>query len=257
MSLLLAALLGVVIGLVLGATGAGGSVLAVPALVYVLGEGPQEATTASLVIVGVTSVVSAANHARTGHVRWLAGLAFAVVGVLTSIAGTRLNHAVHPDVLLAAFAVLMLVSATTMLLRSRRPADPATGPRRPPRRTAVMVRVVLAGLGVGFLTGFLGVGGGFVVVPALVLALGFTMPVAVGTSLLVVALNSGVALAARTGSAAVFDWAVIVPFTLGAVAASFAGSRVAARVSPTVLTRTFAVLLVAVAAWVLLDALVL
>ena len=114
--------------------------------------------------------------------------------------------------------------------------------------------MLAAGLVVGFLTGFLGVGGGFIIVPALVLALRYDMPTAVGTSLLVISLNSGVALLAR-GADGVFHWSVIVPFTLAAILGSLAGKRVADRISGASLTRSFAVLLLVVAAYVLLRAL--
>ncbi|PWJ47873.1 hypothetical protein SAMN06264364_13448 [Quadrisphaera granulorum] len=120
-----------------------------------------------------------------------------------------------------------------------------------PSRRCKALSVVAAGLLVGLLTGFLGVGGGFVIVPALVLALGLAMPVAVGTSLVVIALNSGVSLLARAGTAH-FDWAVIVPFTLGAVAASFAGRPLAARLSARTAGLAFAGMLVLVAAYILL-----
>ena len=114
-------------------------------------------------------------------------------------------------------------------------------------------KVIVAGLVVGFLTGFLGVGGGFIVVPALVLALAYDMPVAVGTSLLIISLNSGVALLARSGHQS-FHWALIVPFTIAAVAGSAAGKRVADRASGAGLTRAFAVLLLLVAGYVVVRA---
>ena len=114
-----------------------------------------------------------------------------------------------------------------------------------------VLRIVGAGLLVGFLTGFLGVGGGFVVVPALIAALGMAMPTAVGTSLVIIALNSAVSLAARTGSNA-FDWALILPFTLAAVLGSFGGRAVTDRLPARRLTQIFALLLLAVAAYVLL-----
>jgi uncharacterized membrane protein YfcA len=101
---------------------------------------------------------------------------------------------------------------------------------------------------VGFLTGFLGVGGGFIIVPALVLAIDMPMPIAVGTSLLIIAINSGASLAARTGHAH-FDWPIIVPFTIAAMAASLAGKKIADQLPQTVTTRAFAVLILAVAAY--------
>lgn len=283
--------LGLLIGLTLGALGGGGSILTVPVLVYLLGESAQSATTASLVIVGITSAVAALGHARGGRVHWRAGLAFGAVGVPASVLGTRLNADVHPDVLLVSFAALMLVAASAMLVKTMvpsRPAEaaedeeaarlrvpaairasssaagrpPAAAPGRPslpaprPRlraRVWTALKVVVAGLVVGFLTGFLGVGGGFVIVPALVLALRYEMAPAVGTSLLIISLNSGVALLARGGEGS-FHWEVIVPFTLAAVVGSFGGKRVADKISATALTRSFAVLLLMVAGYVLVRA---
>lgn len=245
MTLALTLLLGAVIGISLGALGGGGSILTVPALVYVLGESARSATTASLVIVGVTSVVGAIGHARAGHVRWRAGLTFGLVGVAASYAGTALNHHVDSNVLLLAFAGLMLVAAAAMLRRAP-DAEPAAEVAAGSVGTAV--KVIAAGLAVGFLTGFLGVGGGFVIVPALVMALGFPMPVAVGTSLLVIALNCAAALGARAGQGS-FDWAVIIPFTAAAVVASLAGGFIAERVNARTLTRAFAALLVVVAVY--------
>jgi uncharacterized membrane protein YfcA len=274
--------LGVLIGLSLGALGGGGSILTVPALVYVLGLSAQEATTASLVIVGVTAAAGSIGHARSGHTRWGAGVLLAAVGVPASLLGTALNRQVDPNVLLLSFAALMLVAAVGMLVRSRtsaRDARSAAGPpqpageaaasggtltaarsrirpahgRRSRGRVGQALRLAVAGLGVGFLTGFLGVGGGFVVVPVLLVLLSTPMPVAVGTSLLVISLNSAVALAARAGSGD-FAWNVIVPFTAAAVAGSLAGKRVADRVSPNKLTVAFAVLLVAVAVYVAVRA---
>jgi uncharacterized membrane protein YfcA len=270
--------LGLLIGLALGALGGGGSVLTVPALVFLLGMSAQEATTASLVIVGVTAAAASVGHARSGRTRWRTGLLLAALGVPASVLGSRLNQQVDQDVLLAAFAALMLLAATGMLLRARSSTEheaPAaedadspgsTGSQDPrsstrtldrPRTASVSTRsrlrhaltLAAAGLGIGFLTGFLGVGGGFVIVPVLVVLLRLPMPVAVGTSLLVVSLNSAVALAARAGSGH-FAWDVIVPFTLAAIVGSLAGKRVADRIRPARLTVAFAVLLVAVAMYV-------
>lgn len=278
MTVLLAVALGLLIGLSLGALGGGGSILTVPALVYALGETVQAATTGSLVIVGITAAAAAVGHARAGRVRRRAGLAFGAAGVASSLVGTHLNARVQPEVLLIAFAVLMLVAAGAMLAKTMvaggpdddddqqagapgRPARPGpvvqAQPDAPQARTGVrnVLPVLAAGLVVGFLTGFLGVGGGFVIVPALVLILKYDMPTAVGTSLVVISLNSAVALLARGGQDS-FHWAVIVPFTLAAIAGSGAGRKVADRVDGPHLTRGFAVLLLLVAGYVLLQALV-
>ncbi len=278
--MVLAALgLGLIVGLIIGALGGGGSILTVPLLVFALGLSAQEATGASLIIVGITAVVASISHARSGHTRWRTGLLIAAAGIPASILGTRLTRLVEENVLLLVFAAVMLVAATGMLLRaghehdehppagnaSNEAAHPAgsaahtaTATRPVQQATSatgwrVALQLIAAGSLIGFLTGFLGVGGGFVIVPVLVIALSWPMPVAVGTSLLVIALNSAVALAARTGQDD-FAWDVIVPFTLTAIVGSLLGKKVADRVNATTLTRAFAALLVLVAVYVAIRA---
>ncbi|HEV7212649.1 MAG TPA: sulfite exporter TauE/SafE family protein [Blastococcus sp.] len=279
MTLVVSIALGLVIGLSLGALGGGGSILTVPALVYVVGQGARAATTSSLFIVGISALIGSLGHARSGRVRWGVGVVFGLTGIAASFAGTAVNRLVDPNVLLLAFAGLVLVAAAGMFAKSRAsapakdrslvaagsstagpvPAEPATGAdtRLPPRRLDLgrAGKVLAAGLAVGFMTGFFGVGGGFVIVPALTLALGLGMPEAVATSLVVIAINSGAALLARAGTAH-FDWAVIVPFTIAAVAGSLTGKTVADRLSAKALTRAFAVLLVAVAIYTATSSLV-
>lgn len=255
---LLAIPLGVLIGVSLGALGGGGSILTVPALVYVLGQDPRDATTSSLVIVGITSLIALVSHARAGRVRFAQGLVFGALGTAGSFAGTALSRSVAPSTLLLAFAGLMLVVAALLLRRVLNPGarsdllDPTVEPMitlRPfvcacPRVAKVVVTATLVGL----LTGFFGVGGGFALVPALVLALGFPMPTAVGTSLLVIAVNSATALVARmTHGGSALDWPLITVFTVAAVVGSLVGGRIASRANPRHLTMAFAVLLIAVA----------
>ncbi len=247
---------GIVIGLSLGALGGGGSILTVPVLVYALGQQPQEATTASLVIVGITAITAAVGHARAGRVQWRAAGIFGVLGVAASFGGSTVNRLVDPQVLLLAFAALMIVAAIAMFARTGAdaldaPGEAADGGR--PRGVGAAARVVVTALVVGFLTGFLGVGGGFLIVPALVLALGFTMPVAVGTSLVVISVTSLGAFIERLGNGGV-PWDVVVPFTLAAIAGSLLGKRVADRISGPTLTRAFATLLVLVAGYVAVRA---
>ena len=266
--------MGLVIGLSLGALGGGGSILTVPALVYVIGQDAKAATTSSLFIVGISALIGALGHHRSGRVRWSTGVAFGVTGIAASFAGTAANRLVQPDVLLLAFAVLVLVAAAGMFAKTRDSARRnapdgalvAAGGTAPTNSTAAttgdrgtstsgtdwnarrIAKVVAAGLVVGFMTGFFGVGGGFVIVPALTLALGMGMPEAVATSLVVIAINSGAALLFRAGTAH-FDWAVIVPFTVAAIAGSLTGKKVADKLNARTLTRAFAVLLVAVAVY--------
>ncbi len=279
-TLLVSAALGLTIGLVLGALGGGGGVLAVPVLVYALGESAQGATTASLIIVGAAAAVGALARRGTGLVQWRTGLVFGALGIPAAYLGTAVNRLLDPPVLLLAFAGLMLAVAVTMLAGTRRrrastpdggsaaaplAAGPPAGgggvatlaaPRVPTRAARVRAagKILAAGLGVGFLTGLLGVGGGFLIVPALVIALRMTMPAAIGTSLLVITVNSVASLGARIGDLHV-DWTVVVPFTVAAVLATVAGKRVADRFSGDTLTRAFAVLLAAVAVFVTVQSL--
>lgn len=262
---------GVLIGLCLGALGGGGSILTVPVLVSLLHLSPQSATCASLVIVGVTSVIAAVAHARGGHVRWRAAAVFGTLGSVTAFGGSIINRAIDSQILLIAFSALMVLAALAMLRRTRKstPSEPddacgtettpgdgsthspvavatATTPRV---STAQAGKLAAAALVVGFLTGFLGVGGGFLIVPALVLALGYSMPVAVGTSLVIIAITSAGAFAERLGAATI-PWQIVIPFTLAAVAGSFAGTAVSDRISGNALTRSFAILLIVIAVYV-------
>ena len=256
---LLASPLGFAIGFALGALGGGGSILAVPVLVYAAGQGVRDATTTSLLIVAGASAFGLIGHARAGRVRWRSGAIFGLVGVGGSFLGTAVNRRLDDDVLLAGFSVLILLAAWRMLTACpsctrvgesdalERPDGPSGGNRDGMAgwiRSAAVV--VAAGSAVGFLTGLFGVGGGFVIVPALTLALGFTMPDAIGTSLLVIAVNAAMALLARGGPGAV-DWAVAAPFAVAALAGAGTGVRAASRLPAGAMLRWFTGLLVAVA----------
>jgi uncharacterized membrane protein YfcA len=292
---LLASPLGFLVGLSLGALGGGGSILAVPALVYGVGESAQAATATSLLVVGFAALVGVVPHWRKGHVRLCAGLLFGVAGIGGSFVGTALNHGVDEDVLLLAFSIFMVVAGVAMLRRSRRtttavevpgvgavelgitdvPIGPTSSPgvvdrcglmvpcgpdedggalltrTEAPRTrldTATVAKVLAAGSVVGLLTGFFGVGGGFVIVPALVLTLGFAMPEAVGTSLVVIAINAAVALVMRAGSSTI-DWSAALPFLVTAAAGTVIGGRIGERVDPRRLTGAFVVLLSLVAVY--------
>jgi uncharacterized membrane protein YfcA len=268
---LLASPLGFLIGLSLGALGGGGSVLAVPALVYGAGQSPQQATATSLLVVGSTSLVALLPHARAGRVRWNTGAIFGVVGIGGSILGTRVNRALDPNVLLLLFSVLILVAAWRMMTAC--PSCTNAGTERAlltagvsesdtihrqglatlVRRhvdVATALKVIVAGTAVGFMTGLFGVGGGFLIVPALTLWLGFTMPDAIGTSLLVIAINSAVAFLGRMGSGVAIDWPTTLPFAVSSFAGVLVGSSMSRRLHPEKLLRGFSVLLVVVALYV-------
>jgi len=241
--------LALLIGLSLGAVGGGGSLLTIPVLVYVLGERSAQATTTSLLVTGLASVAGSVPHWRAGRVRIRSGLLFGLAGLGGAVGGSRLAEHVPQRVLLLAFAILMIVVAGAMLRRSTgtssaTDADGATG-----SMGSTVAKVAIAGTVVGLLTGFFGVGGGFVIVPALVFALGFSLPVAIGTSLIVVAMNSLFSLVARLDTWVV-DWSVAVPFTLAALVGVVLGSAVASRVDERLLSRALALLLVVVALYV-------
>lgn len=246
-ALILALIAGAVVGLALGALGGGGSVLAVPALIYLLGFTPAAATAASLVIVTVTSLTALCAHARAGQVRWKAGAAFAAAGVLPAALAGALAARLPQAVLTLAFAAVAALSAGRML-RPAAPAHSDSGAVRPGRAAGV-------GAGLGALTGLLGVGGGFLTVPALVTVLAFRMEAAVGTSLLVITANSLASLATRSGAAASLDWAVIGPFVGAAILGALDGKRLAAKVSGPRLQRVFAAVLLAVAVFMVADGL--
>ncbi|MET9450527.1 sulfite exporter TauE/SafE family protein [Streptomyces cinerochromogenes] len=247
-ALILALVAGAVVGLALGALGGGGSVLAVPALIYLLGFTPAAATTASLIIVTATSLTALYAHARTGNVRWRAGALFAAAGLLPAAAAGAAASRLPQPVLTAAFAVIAALAAVKMLRPSRTDTGPAACEARPAKAAGT-------GAGLGALTGLLGVGGGFLVVPALLTVLAFETQAAVGTSLLVISANSMASLATRGATTAGVNWAVIGPFTGAAILGAWDGKRLAAKVTGTLLQRTFAVALLAVAAFMLIDAL--
>jgi uncharacterized membrane protein YfcA len=241
---LLALPFGLAVGLLLGLFGGGGSILAVPVLVYVLGQPVKAATTESLLIVGTAALVGAAAYARSGRVQIRTGLAFGAAGAAGAIAGTALNRLVSGRALLLAFALLLLAAAAAML--RRRPDLPEPGGK------LSFVRVAPAGVATGVLTGFFGVGGGFVIVPALVLLLGLPITLAVGTSLLVIALTSGAALASHLASGSI-DWTIALAFSGAAIAGAIAGRRLSATVSAESLGQLFALLLVAIAVFLVAE----
>jgi uncharacterized membrane protein YfcA len=270
---LLASPLGFLIGLALGTLGGGGSIVAVPALVYVAGQEPAAATTTSLLVVGTAAVVGMVGHARAGRVRFGSGVVVGLTGIGGSLAGSALNRNLDGDLLLVGFGLLVLVAAWRMvtgcpsctrvgeeraLTQTNRPGPNRGGVtvltgRRPD--AATMLRIALVGTAVGFLTGLFGVGGGFVIVPALTLVLGFTMSQAVGTSLLVIAINAATAIAARLGTSGI-EWSVALPFTAAALAGVLTGSSIASRVDADALVRWFAASLVALSLYITTTSLI-
>ncbi len=242
--------LGLLIGLSLGLLGGGGSILTVPIFVYVLGFGAKEAIAMSLAVVGATSLFGAAGHWRAGNVNVRVALIFGVVAMVGTYLGARLAVFFSGAAQLALFAVVMLVAAYFMF-RGRRPA--AGGNEVAPEAAASEMPlglIALEGVAVGVLTGLVGVGGGFLIVPALVLLGKIPMKQAVGTSLLVIAMKSVAGFYGYLGQVDV-PWAFMTVFTGIAVAGILIGSYLIRFVPQEALRRAFAVFLVVMGAFIL------
>ncbi|MFC3688857.1 sulfite exporter TauE/SafE family protein [Aquipuribacter hungaricus] len=241
-NLWLVLLLAVAVGVSLGLLGGGGSILAVPLLVYVAGLDSKEAIATSLFVVGVTSLAALVPHARAGRVRWRTGLVFGAAAMVGAYAGGRLAAFIPGTVLLIAFSLMMLATAVAMI-RGRREMKEHDGQMR--------VGLVLAEGGVvGLVTGMVGAGGGFLVVPALVLLGGLPMSIAVGTSLLVIAMKSFAGLGGYLASVQI-DWGLAAAVTAAAVLGSVLGGTLTGRIAPDTLRRGFGWFVVVMGVFVL------
>ena len=240
--LLLALALSTLIGVSLGLLGGGGSILAVPVLVYVARVDVHAAIGMSLAVVGATALVGALVHARAGRVDLRAAAIFGGVGMLGVPIGAQATHAVAPRVLMLLFAALMLAVGTLM---PRWRGVPRPGSPRPHP-----LAVPAAGLGVGLLTGFLGVGGGFLIVPALTLLVGLPIHRAIGTSLMVIAATSATGLAGHLGRGEV-PLGLTAAFTMAAAAGALGGVRLAGTLDPGRLRRAFAAFVILVGLFLL------
>lgn len=238
--------LAVLVGVSLGLLGGGGSILTVPLLAYVAGMEPKQAIATSLLVVGATSAVGAVSHARAGRVQWRTGLVFGLAGMAGAYGGGLLARFIPGTVLLIGFAVIMIATAVAML-RGRREVGAADAPRALP-----VAKIVLEGLVVGLVTGLVGAGGGFLVVPALALLGGLPMPVAVGTSLVVIAMKSFAGLAGYLSSVHI-DWGLAVAVTAAALIGGVLGSRLTARVNPDALRKAFGWFVLAMSSVILAE----
>ncbi len=228
------------IGVSLGLIGGGGSIITVPVLVYVLGVGVRESVGMSLAVVGSTSLVGAALNHRRGTLRVKTGLLFGAAGILGALLGSPLTRLVSPGALLLIFALLMLAVAGAMLVRGQGDVETISSRRQN------TLWALLAGFVVGVLTGFLGVGGGFLIVPALTLFGGLSLKEAIGTSLLVIAINCAAGLVGhlRYGG---FDVRMTLLVTGLAVAGTLVGTHLSHRTSAAKLGKSFALFVTLVA----------
>ncbi len=255
--MILALALSLLIGVALGLLGGGGSILTLPILTYALAMSPKAAIASSLFVVAVTSSVGVIAHARAGRVRWRIGALFGAAGMVGAFLGGRIAAYLPGRLLMVLFALMMVATAVAML-RGRRPAAAAApapeavasaaAPAGEGGRATLLV--VTEGLVVGLVTGVVGAGGGFLVVPALVLLGGLGMEAAVGTSLLVIAMKSFAGFAGHLGHVEV-DWRITALVTGAAVLGSLAGGRLVGRISPATLRRGFGGFVLVMAAVVL------
>lgn len=248
-TLILVLALSVVIGLSLGVLGGGGSILTVPILVYVAGFEAKEAIAASLFVVGVTSAVSVFSHARGGRVMWRTGLIFGAAGMAGAFVGGLLGGHIPGQILLIVFAVMMVATSIAML-RGRKKND--DGGTAPVKHELPLGRVLLDGAVVGLITGLVGAGGGFLVVPALALLGGLPMSVAVGTSLVVIAMKSFAGLAGYLTTVQL-DWGITLGVTAAAIAGTLAGSKLAGRIPEAALRKAFGWFVLLMGAFVLIQ----
>jgi uncharacterized membrane protein YfcA len=239
MMLLLAFALSLMIGVVLGMLGGGGAILMLPMLVYAIGVDPRTAIAMSLFVIGATSLFGLGMHARTGAVRWKPGAMFGAAAMVGAFAGGRLAHFVPTTVLLILFALVMVTSAIAMMRQKTTLPHAAARPAR-------MGRMLGLGAAVGLLSGLVGAGGGFLIVPSLVLLGGLSMRESVATSLFVIAMQSLAGFAGHVNHVSL-DWTLALGITAAAGAGSLLGARVGRLVSPSRLRRAFAWLVVAMA----------
>ncbi|QRV01651.1 sulfite exporter TauE/SafE family protein [Arcanobacterium phocisimile] len=244
--LFLAGVIGIGVGIVVGALGAGGGILAVPILVYVLQQPAHNATAESLVIVGLTALVAMTTRWR--YIHFSSGFTFGALAIIGAIVGSRLSPLVADNALIVMFAVLLCLVGIVMLRKGIRAlrvhsitSQDGDITRRP------LWAVVVTALGTGMLTGFFGVGGGFVVVPVLILVLGIPIQYASSTSLLIMVMTSISGLVARIGTGVEIDWPVTLVFGVASMLGGIVGGPLAQRARSEYLTIIFGCLLLGVA----------
>lgn len=252
MAAFLSLLSGGIVGLSLGLVGGGGSILAVPLLIYLVGIGDTHiAIGTSAVAVAINALINLASHARAGNVKWNCGIAFALFGAAGAAAGSTLGKLTDGDLLLALFGALMIAVALLMFRRADAPEDPNVrlgwGTVR-----HLLPRLGISGLSVGGLSGFFGIGGGFLIVPGLMKATAMPILYAIGTSLLAV-FALGATTAANYALGGLVDWRVAALFIAGGALGGIAGARLAQSLSARrgLLRQVFATVVILAGGWLL------
>jgi uncharacterized membrane protein YfcA len=255
-TILAALLAGALIGFVLGLVGGGGSILAVPLLVHLVGVGSTHAAIGTAAVaVALNAAAGLAGHARAGNVKWRCALVFAAAGILGAALGAEAGKATDGEALLALFGGLMVAVGLAMLRKRKGDPQPDVRLTRTSAGT-LLPRLLPAGLGVGGLAGFFGIGGGFLIVPGLLWATAMPIAVAIGSSLAVVS-ALGATTAASYALSGYVDWALVALLVAGGVAGSIAGRLAGKRLAGAkrALDLGFAALVIAVGAFVTWSAL--
>ena len=252
MNIGIALALGAVIGVLLGLLGGGGSILAVPALVYILGLGIGQAIPMSLIVIGVASIFGAVPKVLAHQVQWRLAAIFAAVGIPATFLGTAIGRHLPEAVLLTGFALVMVMAGIRMLQDNGDTGTACTVGDAGINWRRCAPRSIPAGFLVGLLTGLFGVGGGFLIIPVLVLMLGVEMPIAIGTSLLIIVANSAAGVVSHLGAPGI-DWPITTAFVGTAIVGSLIAGHIGTKLDFHRLQRWFAYLVFAVAAYVLVD----
>lgn len=256
MAIPLALVFGALIGVLLGLLGGGGSILAVPALVYAMGFEVEQAIPISLIVVAAASAVGVLPKIRARQVRWRMAGIFAVAGIPATIAGSAIGAHLPATALMIGFAIVMVVAGVRMLADQGSTGTACAIEAGQVNWRRCAPRSIGAGLLVGLLTGLFGVGGGFLIIPVLVVALGVEMSTAIGTSLLIIIANSVTGIFSHLHAITV-DWKVAAAFVAAAMVTSLVAGYFGTKTDTARLQRWFAYLVFAVAAYVLIDTLVL
>ncbi len=230
------------VGTLLGLLGAGGSILTVPIFAFVLGFPPKVAIASSLLVVGLTSAVATFSHHLLHNVQWRVAFTFGSSALVASYLSARLSHYLSGELQMLVFALVMLGAATAMI-RSRHKEPRGQLSQSP-------IPLLLQGFAVGVLTGLVGVGGGFLIVPALTLLSGLRVKNAIGTSLAIITLNCAAGFLGYAGQFEV-PWLEVVVFVVASTLGTFVGARGVGKVSPAALKKGFAILLIAIALLIL------
>ncbi|MGV0791397.1 sulfite exporter TauE/SafE family protein [Mycolicibacterium sp. XJ1819] len=248
--------LGALIGVLLGLLGGGGSILAVPVLIYGLNLGVQEAIPVSLVVVATASAVGVLPKIRAGQVRWRMAGIFAAAGIPASVAGSAISRGLPEAAVLIGFTAVMVLAGVRMLADQHNTGTACEVRAGQVNWRRCAPRSLGAGLVVGLLTGLFGVGGGFLIIPVLVVVLGVEMSTAIGTSLLIIVANSVAGFFSHLHGVSL-DWSVTAAFVVAAMLASLVAGYFGTKVDTDRLQRLFAYLVLVVAAYVLVDTLLL